>query len=189
MRLFVAIPLPDHARDALSELQSGLRVGRQVDPDQFHITLAFLPEVAPQACADLDAALEEITAWPFDVAFSGVDIFGGTRPRLLAAMVRPSPELDTLHRAVQGAARQAGLTPDRQKFKPHVTLARFGARPSASLADEVQRYLSYNARAEIPGFVAQEISLVQSTLGGAAPVYDDLADYPFRPLPEGWDEA
>ena len=109
MRLFVALPLPGEARDALSDLQTGLRVGRQVGADQFHVTLAFFAEVAPQQLADLDAALEEIRAWPFDVAFSGVDIFGGSKPRLVAAMVRPSPELETLHRAVQGAARLAGL--------------------------------------------------------------------------------
>ena len=186
MRLFVALPLPEEARDALSDLQTGLRVGRQVGADQFHVTLAFFAEVAPQQLADLDAALEEIRAWPFDVAFSGVDIFGGSKPRLVAAMVRPSPELETLHRAVQGAARLAGLRPERQKFKPHVTLARFGARPPAGLADEVQRYLSDTARAEIPGFVAQAITLTRSTLGGGAPVYDDLAVYPFRPLPDGW---
>ncbi|WP_323764689.1 RNA 2',3'-cyclic phosphodiesterase [Marinovum sp.] len=187
MRLFVAVPVPEAARDAFSDLQSGLRVGRQVASDQFHITLAFFPEVPPQALAELDAGFEEIRAWPFDVAFTGVDIFGGARPRLLAAMVRPSPELDTVHRAVHGAARLAGLQPERQKFKPHVTLARFGARPPASLAGEVQRYLSENARAEIPGFTAQTITLTRSVLGGGAPVYDDLARYPFRPLPDGWD--
>lgn len=184
MRLFIALPVPEEVQDALSPLQDGLAVGRAVAPEQMHITLDFFAEVDPQALPDLNDALEDIRAYPFDVDFAGLDIFGGTKPRLLAAMVRPSPELDSLHRAVHSAARAAGLDIQRQKFRPHVTLIRFGARPPAHLPGEVQRYLSERATTPLPGFVADRIVLTQSTLGGPAPVYDDLAEYPFHPLPD-----
>lgn len=188
MRIFLALPLPETLCDALSDLQSGLRIGHPVAWEHFHITLAFFAEVSPQALADLDAALAELRVWPFDLEFAGLDVFGGARPRLLAALLRPTPELDHLQRAVLGAARQAGLQPARRKFKPHVTLTRFGARPPAGLAQEVQRYLSETARAEIPGFTAQEITLTRSILGQGAPVYDILQRYPFLSLPAGWEE-
>ncbi len=183
MRVFVALPVPEEAQDRLSDLTESLYAGRKVDPDQMHVTLAFFAGVAAQPLSDLHEALQEIRAYPFDLTFSGLDIFGGPRPRLLAAMIRPTPELDTLHRAVGSAARAAGLTLQRQRFRPHVTLARFGPRAPDGQQTDLQHFLSDMAAAPIPGFTADRLTLTQSTLGAGPPVYDDLADYPFHPIP------
>lgn len=183
MRVFIALPIPVDVQDQLEALQEGLAVGRPVAAEQMHITLAFFAEVAPQSLSDLNDALEDIRAYPFEVAFSGLDVFGGSKPRLLAEMVRASPELDHLHRTVQSAARRAGLEARRQRFRPHVTLFRFAARPPAHLPMALQGFLSDKAARPVPSFVAESFTLVQSTLGGAAPVYDLLAEYPFHPIP------
>ena len=42
MRSFVAIDLPEAAREALERLQDDLPVGRPLAPETFHLTLAFL---------------------------------------------------------------------------------------------------------------------------------------------------
>lgn len=183
MRVFIALPLPVEVQDHLAALQEGLTVGRPVEMEQMHITLAFLADVAAQPLSDLNDALEEIRAYPFEIGFCGLDVFGGDKPRLLAEMVRPSPELDHLHRAVASAARSAGLDVRRQRFRPHVTLFRFGARPPAHLPQALQRFLSAKAALPVPAFVADRMVLVKSTLGGTAPVYDQLAEYPFHPIP------
>ncbi|MGY3436915.1 MULTISPECIES: RNA 2',3'-cyclic phosphodiesterase [unclassified Marinovum] len=190
MRLFVALPLPEPLCDDLGDLQTGLHVGRLVPLDQMHVTLAFFAEVTEQQLDDLDAVLGDLDIWPFDVDFVGLDLFGGTKPRLLAAMIRPTPELDHLHRAVQSAARAAGLAPHRQKFRPHVTLARFGNRPHPGVHGAVQEVLSDKAGAKIAGFTAESVVLTRSTLGGGAPIYEDLAQYPFHPLPpDEWQDG
>jgi len=185
MRVFIALPLPFDVQDQLEALQDGLSVGRPVAAEQMHITLAFFADVAPQPLSDLNDALEDVRAYTFDVEFSGLDVFGGAKPRLLAEMVRPSPELDHLHRAVQSAARRAGLEARRQRFRPHVTLFRFGARLPAHLPMALQGFLSDKAARPVSSFVADRMTMMQSTLGGAAPVYDLLAEYPFHPIPSG----
>lgn len=185
MRVFIALPLPVDVQDHLAALQDGLPVGRPVAAEQMHITLAFLADVAPQPLSDLNDALEEIRAYPFEIGFTGLDVFGGAKPRRLVEMVRPSPELDHLHRAVGSAARRAGLEAHRQRFRPHVTLFRFGARPPAHLPMALQSFLSAKAVRPVPSFVADRITMMQSTLGGAAPVYGPLAEYPFHPIPSG----
>ncbi|MCJ7872090.1 RNA 2',3'-cyclic phosphodiesterase [Phaeobacter sp. J2-8] len=183
MRLFVALPIADAVCDHLGGLQDQLRAGHHVALHQMHITLGFFADVAPGMLADLDAALDDIRAWPFDVTFAGLDLFGSTKPRLLVAAVHLSPELAQIHRAVHAAARLAGLPPQRQTFKPHVTLVRFGARPPAHVADEIQPLIATQAARHIPGFTVGEMTLLHSTLGGAAPVYDMLGRYPFQTVP------
>ena len=46
MRSFLALALPDPVRDALERVQEALPPGpaRLADPEQFHLTLAFLGE-------------------------------------------------------------------------------------------------------------------------------------------------
>lgn len=183
MRVFIALPVPDDVQDQLAEMQQDLDAGRHVEMDQMHITLAFWADLSPQDTGELADALDTIRACPLDIAFTGLDVFGGGKPRLLAAMVRLTPELDQLHRAVRSAARMAGLELRRQRFRPHVTLARFGPRPSPDLADRLHRFLGVRAAQPLTPFVAEGMHLMQSTLGGSGPTYDLLAEYPLHPFP------
>ena len=43
-RLFIALPVPDEAADALQALQNGVPDARWVPPENFHVTLAFCGE-------------------------------------------------------------------------------------------------------------------------------------------------
>ena len=44
MRLFIAIDIPDSVKDQLLDWRVALRGARWVEPDQMHLTLAFLGE-------------------------------------------------------------------------------------------------------------------------------------------------
>ncbi len=175
MRLFVAIALPEDLRARLSELQQGVPAARWVDPDNLHLTLRFIGEADGVQAQDLDAALTQVRAERFDVTLTGVDCFGrGRKSRALWAGIAPCPELDRLRRKVQQAARAAGFAPERRKFKPHVTLARFKGDPGYRLHDFLACHTAFRATP----FTAQEFVLFSSVLAQTGAIYTPEAAYP-----------
>lgn len=179
MRAFVGLPLPDAALDALERLQEGLTVGRLVPAENLHLTLAFLDDQPEPVLEALHQALAEIGAPPLRLAFQGVETFGGKRPRVLAAEVRKSPELSGLRDSVRSACRAAGVELPRERFRPHVTLARFPRHLEPGQVEKIARYL-----AAASGFrlecSAETLALFRSTLAPEGARYDVLAEYPLQ---------
>src|SRR5436309_14536111 len=72
-RLFVAIDLPDSARQLLAELDPHIRGVRWVDPDQMHLTLGVFDDVPD----DVDSALrEKLSAIQFGAFFLPIASIG-----------------------------------------------------------------------------------------------------------------
>ena len=178
MRLFVAIALPEDLRARLSELQQGVPAARWVDPDNLHLTLRFIGEADGVQAQDLDAALTQVRAERFDVALTGIDCFGrGRKSRALWAGIAPCPGLDRLRRKVEQAARAAGFAPERRKFRPHVTLARFKGDPGYRLHDFLACHTAFRATP----FTAQEFVLFSSVLAQTGAIYTPEAAYRLAP--------
>jgi RNA 2',3'-cyclic 3'-phosphodiesterase len=138
MRLFVAVELPEEAREALAGWARAA-VGRgaeprRVDPRSLHVTLCFLGEQPPSAvdrigavlrdCAELVARIDELLV--------GAPLWlPPRRPRVLAvAIADPGGSLRALRDAVVGELE--GLLDwehggRRERFRPHVTVARMRA--------------------------------------------------------------
>ena len=94
---------------------------------------------------------------------------------VLAALVAPDPALDTLHRKVRSLLHGAGLMLPRERYRPHVTLARFnGPADDAALAAFATRHGLFGT-AE---FEVGEIILYRSTLGPKHAIHTALAEYP-----------
>lgn len=178
MRLFVGIAMPEAACEVLEDLQAELRVGRFADPETFHLTLAFLGEVEGEAQRELHEALERVEAPGFALRLKGLGTFGSKAPRVLWAGAEASPDLLALHRAVGRAARRAGLDLARERFRPHVTLARFAPRMGAEDLERVRRYLETFAAAPLPEVAVDEITLYRSHLRPGGSVYEVLEVYP-----------
>lgn len=144
-------------------LRAGLYGARWIDPEYYHLTLRFIGDVDGATARDFTEALGELVAAPFTLKLNGLDSFGGKKPRTIFAGVAPSPELEALQHAHDGAARVAGLAPERRKFTPHVTIARLrGTRPdavaaylqNAGLISEtftVTRFVLYSSRNSVGG--------------------------------------
>lgn len=180
MRLFVAIALPEDVVARLEDLQDRIPAGRLVPPENLHLTISFLGEVEERDTEALHEALSEIDAVPFDLSLAGLGTFGSRSPNVLWIGVRLCEPLDRLHRKVRGAIHAAGLMTERERFRPHVTLARFG---SGLTPDEERRMASFMAvwgATEIAPFVVDGMSLIQSRLGKDAARYEELAVYPFE---------
>lgn len=178
MRAFVGLPLPEDLIEALGRVQAGLGVGRAVPPENLHLTLAFLDDQPETALAALDAELQAIAGPVPEVRIAGLDLVGGSDAvRLLMAAVAPDPALAALRKRVRGAARAAGIGLKRERFRPHVTLARFRRRQAPGEPVRIADFLAREGGFSWPGFAAGEFVLYRSTLTPEGALYDPLAVY------------
>lgn len=178
MRCFVGIGLGAETSAALVRMQTLLPLGRPVAEQNLHLTLAFLDEQPEAALEALHTELEVLRQPAFDLRFNGFGSFGAARPRLVFAAVDPVPALVALQAEVQRAARRAGIVLARRSFRPHVTLARFGAGLRAEGAAQLAGFLEADAPVPVPPSAARAVTLWQSTLLPDGARYDPLAHYP-----------
>lgn len=185
MRMFLALRPPQEEVDRLDDF---LDVRRDAGPfswtcaEQFHLTLAFLPDVPEYR---LDDVIEAVGAAAARRKQFGVQLGGGgafpdpAGARVLWVAVRQqkaeSIELAALAAGVRGSAAHQGVQVDGQRFRPHLTLARTG-RPTA--VDNWVRLLDGYSGAL---WAAVEIEVVHSHLGegpAGRPRHEVLAHLP-----------
>lgn len=176
MRAFIAIEIPDPVRDALARVQQALPVGRLMDEDSLHLTLAFLGEQPDDRIEAAHDALATVRQAPFTLHLQGLGTFGGKAPATLWAGVADPGPVTALNARVRSALHGAGLMLERRTFRPHVTLARFD-RLGPEAVDRLARFLGHWSGFPAPGFEVSEFGLWRSTLHRAGPVYDLLASY------------
>jgi 2'-5' RNA ligase len=170
-RLFTGIEIPQDIRLRLATLKAPLPGAKWVEPESLHITLRFAGDIDNVAAGELYDALAQISVPAFKVTIAGLGAFGGNDPRVLWAGVTGGPELETLQRAHERAARMAGLAPEGRGYKPHVTLARL----KNSRADAVARYLGRAGDVRFEPFLVERFVLFSSRprVGGGPYVVEE----------------
>ena len=143
MRLFVSVPLPIEQRE---HLQRALICGRTSNPEQWHLTLAFLGDRDDELDIVDALALVAREHTPFSLRVAGSGHFPGVE---WAGVEGDLPALSSLAAEVARACRV------QQAFRPHVTIARRG---------RVQLSPDYSG----PPWTVESFDLVQSTLGAHA---------------------
>lgn len=181
MRLFIAIDPDEAALAALIEGQRALRARaacrRWSDPGGLHLTLHFLGEVDAAEATRIDAAMAARAAAtaPFGLALAGLGAFPSpARARVLWAGVGGDlPALAALQAGLGADLRALGREPEARAFRPHLTLAREPADPTAvagALAAVALTPVAWEAR---------EVVLYRSHLGPAGARYEVVARHPF----------
>lgn len=178
MRVFLGVPLPDPTLALLERLQGEIPVGRAVDPETLHITLAFLEEQPSALLEALHERLSEISAPTLRFRLQGLCLLGGKNPRVLAAEIAPNPELGQLHRKIRALAQEVGIALPRTRFRPHVTVLRFARRMEASQLQQIGQALQAHGDFCAPPFQVDHFNLYSSTLLPQGPRYEVLAQYP-----------
>ena len=175
-RLFTAIEIPAGIGAELSRLQHPLPGARWMEIENYHLTLRFAGDVEGLIAREFIANLSEIEFDTFELTVLGLGAFGGNDPHTLFAGFSPSPQLDSLARAHEKAARNAGLPRDKHAFMPHITLARLKyARP-----DTVASYLSqYSGYRSEPFFVSETVLMSSRPITGGGP-YGIEERFPLR---------
>ena len=180
MRLFVALSLPETVQDRLSDLCQGVPSAKWVAADNLHLTLRFIGEVDHAEADDIHDALERIDCEAFDLDLVGLDTFGeGRKLRQLWVGVGENPALQRLQGKVEKAVQRAGQPPERRKFKPHVTLARFKSSPGPKLGEFIQSY----GLLRIGPIRVADFVLYSSQLSPGGSIYREEARYPLSHLP------
>lgn len=178
MRLFLALDIPDADRAALAGLQRAIGGGRKVDPDLFHITLAYLGNrVGHREAEGLHEALTTTHLSASAIRLEGVGHFGHDAPDNIHVPVHPVAALEPLQKKLSRVARMNGLDLPRRKFVPHVTLVRY-SRGDPSGIDDFAKLVARKDPFSRPLFEVAEVHLMQSHLKASGADYEVLASYP-----------
>jgi 2'-5' RNA ligase len=132
IRTFLAVELDATVRAAIATrvhvLAAAMPAVRFTAPETWHITLAFLGDLAPdQVNAAREAArAAAIGAVPFAVILGKGGFFGAqAAPRVIwLGLDGDIEQLRSLQQRVIAALSARGLGSDDQRFTPHITLAR-----------------------------------------------------------------
>jgi 2'-5' RNA ligase len=179
-RLFVALDLPEPAREALAAwgrevaaADGDERPLRLLPVEALHVTLCFLGWRDEGQAAEIGAlALDALPAGAPapDLAFGEAAWLPPRRPRVLAVdLVDVDGTLGDLQARVAGALHQgAAYEPEKRPFRPHVTVARVprgarAGRPDGPVAPEPLR------------FAGAALTLYRSRLSRSGAEYEPLA--------------
>jgi len=175
MRLFVAISLPSEVQ---SDIHRALKEARQrnggvrwVRSESYHVTLAFLGEVAPSGLAALQGALGRVVFGRFSARLGAPKAVPNVRrPQVLWYGLEG--DFSQLHDSLGKELGQMGFPPDSRPWTPHVTVGRL-RKPGAILD-----WPPPNVEAE---WEVTESVLMQSHLRpGEGPRYEVLHGIPAR---------
>ena len=177
IRTFLALELPQTVRNKLSahaELISGhdkLQQIRWLPKENYHLTLSFLGNVEYVLINSLQLKLEQILSSKQAVPFRFSEItpfpFSGT-PKIAAAMLEHSDELMQLQHNTAKCVRAFGISLERRRFTPHVTLGRLKSRSRKSIAFQPQQIF-------LEG-VSEKVVIFQSELAPKGAVYTSLGE-------------
>lgn len=175
IRLFAAVEVPPQIAEGLARRQQGLPGARWRPAEALHITLSFYGEMREETAAELDEALAEIGAEPFELALMGAGCFGEAEDiRAVWAGVEPSPVLERLAARCEAAGRRVGIKGEVRAYRPHVTLA-YLRRPDPA---RVAGWIADHNLLHSPPFPVTGFGLYSSWLSKEGSRYELERDYP-----------
>ncbi|MGI6173991.1 MAG: RNA 2',3'-cyclic phosphodiesterase [Christensenellales bacterium] len=126
MRVFFAIPLPEEARkgaEAMAFLAKNTLPGKYVRCEDYHITVRYVGEIAPNRLESLKhiGARCAANAAPHRLTLSGSGIFKGS---ILWAGVENGECYRSLSEEIRQALSEEGFPFDPKPYRAHVTVAR-----------------------------------------------------------------
>ena len=165
-RLFLAIWPNEDQINQLYELQGQYADwGREVVPENFHITLLFLGEVEEEVVACLNESISSITFEPFRIRLDQLGYF--PKPRIFWVGPKEIPaELETLFKKLRNYAHRCGISKLSKRYQPHVTLLRKSEVPVSD-----QNFVPIE-------WEVNDFHLVESQIGQHGAHYYTLESYP-----------
>lgn len=185
-RLFFAAMLSPELVESIKRIQSRASIDlprgiRWVKPNQAHLTLAFLGDVAAAHIQELDCILTNFVQNRSALSFH-VEGIGGfpraERPRVMWAGLTGEqiPELINLHEELwlQIAHIKEPSEFSQVKYRPHITLARVPGAQPPRLADWMARHSDWNFGV----LHFSNIVLMRSVLTNQGPIYETIFSKP-----------
>jgi RNA 2',3'-cyclic 3'-phosphodiesterase len=180
-RIFIAIKI--EAGETLLEVMSALLNGlknesiKWINPQNVHLTLAFLGDTDEDKISALDSMLKEKCKGfgNFEILIKGAGVFKNLNdPRVIWAGIEDSEKLVLLNNLVLKGLQEIGIEIENRAFRPHLTLGRFRHLNSGNaLRDLIDRY----DEMIIQKVQVSEVILFESTLLRTGPVYTIIGKY------------
>lgn len=174
IRLFVAVDLPEPARTALADLADPkLSQVSWTRPDQIHLTLRFIDNVAASEVNAILQSLKCVRVPPFQLSVELVETFpSGHAPRVIWVGVGSSDNwLFELARRVDEALLNCQIEPEPRPFHPHLTIGRVRRTGSAGA---IRRFVHKHAEFRTAPFLVSSFALYQSELSRSGAIHTPL---------------
>ena len=189
IRAFVAIELPDSAKESLSALMQRLKPGKHpqvkwVAPDSVHLTLKFLGNIYSDQVPGVTEAIGS-ASWglgPIEVKLGGLGAFPNLgQPRVIwVAVLGEIEKLRDLQRDIDEALSHFGFPKEKRVFTPHLTLGRMRDRASSGERGSIGRLLQNTNFKGGDVMDVKAISLMRSTLKPSGALYARLSSIELR---------
>lgn len=177
MRLFIGLPI-----ETTESLESALKRtkitadqrGMEIDwipHANFHVTLNFIGNTAPEKVADIESVIREVAAIcaPFSTSLRGLGAFpDDLHMRTLWVGVRNSRALRFVQRELKEALIAKGFHQEDRDYVPHLTIGK--TRKSRSARDLLSPYV----RTQFGEVDGSNIVLYSSVMHGARPHYEPI---------------
>jgi 2'-5' RNA ligase len=184
IRSFIAIELPEEAKEGLARLKKELerdehKFVKWVDPRGIHLTLKFLGNIPSKQVAEITEAIEGPAQGisPFNLEIGGLGAFPSLK-QVRVFWVGISGEVEKLSRLQQNidsALAALRFAKEERSFVPHLTLARIrqGASPLERRSfGELVGSTTFEDKYHV---TVESISLMRSQLTPAGAIYTRLS--------------
>jgi RNA 2',3'-cyclic 3'-phosphodiesterase len=187
VRLFVALEIPAAVRENLATLikqlgalekQSSGKRARWVRPENLHVTLKFLGEVAADKLGSIVSELSLVRSErPAELRFRGLGFFPNEKKaRVFWAGIDASPNLAAIAKDIELQLEPLGFPREKRAFTPHLTLARF---EPPGISEGLHAAVRENAARDFGELRTGEFDLIESKLKPSGAEYTTLQTFPF----------
>ncbi len=189
IRAFIAIELPDAAKEHLTSLRARLRPAQHpyikwVAPEGIHLTLKFLGNIPQERVPQITEAMARVAQGvsPFRVQIGGLGAFPNMkRPQVIWVAIEGEVEqLITLHQGIDQALIPLGFAPESRPFTPHLTLGRLKERASPEERKRIGEHMAFTEFESGPTIEVTEINLMRSRLTPQGAIYSRIAAVELR---------
>jgi len=188
-RLFIAAMLPSEGQRALAGLLGGLdptdthaTILRPIRAEGSHLTLRFLGETTDEEMGRVATACATAAAadGAFGVAFGPLGVFpNARRPRVVwVGLHKGVAPLLALHRRLEDALLSMKVVAGRERYTPHVTLARVHDEAAPSARAALGALIANRPPRDHYRCAIDRLSLVQSILVPGGARYTVLQQWP-----------
>jgi 2'-5' RNA ligase len=180
-RIFIALKVEvgETLLMMISSLKSvlGSDIIKWTNPDNIHITLAFLGDTDEKMIKAISSMLKEkcYGSGKFELILKGSGVFRNlSDPRIIWTGIEPSEKLMHLNEIIMNGLKDLAIKMEGRPFNPHLTIGRIKhLNDKETLKALIEQYQN----SEIQLIPVNEVILYESILLQSGPVYKPIAKY------------
>ncbi|MEM4153044.1 MAG: RNA 2',3'-cyclic phosphodiesterase [Candidatus Pacearchaeota archaeon] len=175
MRCFLAIELPEKAKEELLKIQKELPEAKMkfVEPENLHLTLKFFGELTDFQVSKVKETLKQIKFEKFKANLGNIGVFPSLSfVRVVWVSLEPSKKVKELHDLIDVTLRKEKFSQDKA-FESHITLARVKfVRNKEEFVKKLKEIKVKPIEFQIDKFY-----LKKSTLTKQGPIYETIKEF------------